>query len=438
VDVKKNIFLAVALFAAGVIFTGFLYAAAGEVEWYISNPAGMALERAMPLRALREKNALAVRDVPPEEVPSEIRKYYSAPWRISCSILYEDGKRVKTQWVFRDQMQTALFVAAISDNGSGFIEWYDDQGLLVEEQRLDSDGSGYFISYSYNDNILLKAEGHLVEAIPNESDAASEALPDDIDELVPGIAAAAGGLVGEDGLPLIESDMTAIPIVGELLGGTPVKAPEETVTSAADMARNPEGPVPIPEFFVAITGREGGPLWTDSYRYTRSKGLRSIERIFHSEDKPPELLRFPRFVPNGEMDVNFVDIPVGYASIFLSDITASNPPKIDYTFDNKRRVVTETFREEDDTVIGELKNIWANDHLESVTWSAPDEERRVEYHYNDSGELMSEKNYLNGALEREVERDGDSEIETLYKDGKAILQAVWVDGRKMSEKRVGR
>jgi hypothetical protein len=165
VDVKKNIFL-VCFLLAGIFFSGFLYAAIGEVEWYISNPAGMALERAMPLRALREKNALAVRESPPEELPVEIRKYYSAPWRVSCSVLYEDGKRVKTQWVFRDQMQTALFVAALSDDGSGFIEWYDDQGLLVEEQRLDADGSGYFISYSYRDNILLKVEGHIVEAVP--------------------------------------------------------------------------------------------------------------------------------------------------------------------------------------------------------------------------------------------------------------------------------
>ncbi|MDR2803780.1 MAG: hypothetical protein LBB22_05785, partial [Treponema sp.] len=141
----KNYILISFLFA-DIFFADSLFAAAGEVEWYISNPAGMALERAMPLRALREKNALAVREVKPEDVPGEIRKYYSEPWRISCSILYEDGKRVKTQWVFRDQMQVALFVAAISDNGAGFIEWYDDQGLLVEEQRLDADGSGYFIS----------------------------------------------------------------------------------------------------------------------------------------------------------------------------------------------------------------------------------------------------------------------------------------------------
>jgi hypothetical protein len=232
--------------------------------------------------------------------------------------------------------------------------------------------------------------------------------------------------------------MTATPIEGERLEGMPVKAPEETVISAANMARNPDGPAPIPEFFVAITGREGGPLWTDSYRYTRSKSLRSIERVFHTPNTPTELLHFPRFEPGGERDLNFVDTPVRNTSIFLSDVTGSNPPKIDYTFDNKRRVLTETFREEDDTVIGELKNIWEDDHLASVTWTAPGEERRVEYRYDDSGEFIRENNYLNGRLERGVERDGDREIETLYKDNKAVLQAVWIDGRKISEKRIGR
>jgi hypothetical protein len=375
--------------------------------------------------------------VPPEELPAEIRKYYSAPWRISCSVLYEDGRRIKTQWVFRDQVQTALFVAAIDDNGSGFIEWYDDRGFLVEEQRLDSDGSGYFISYSYRDNILLKAEGHLVEAVPQEPLDAAEALPDDIEELVPGIALPSDA-DEELGLPPVESNTEAISAEGELLKDAPVEATEKAAISAAEMARNPEGPAPIPEFFVAITGREGGPLWTDSYRYTRSRGLRSIERVFHSQDMPPELIRFPRFVPGGEMDINFVDTPTLYTSIFLADITGFNPPKIDYTFDNKRRILTETFREEDDTVIGELKNIWADDHLTSVIWTAPDEERRVEYQYDDSGELVRENNYLNETLERAVEQDGGREIETLYRDGRAILQAVWMDGRKISEKRLGR
>jgi hypothetical protein len=421
-----------------ISITAALYAADGEAEWFISNPAGMALERAMPLRALREKNALAVREVKPEDVPYQIRKYYTAPWRISCSVLYENGRRVKTQWVFRDQALTALFVAAISNNGSGFIEWYDDHGLLVEEQRLDSDGSGYFISYSYTDRTLLKAEARLVEAVPQEDvDAGEKAAANDTDESLPGIS-----IPVDEGKELPdENGMTeALVMDGFIpdLDGKPLPVPEDAVPFAAKLARSPEGPAAIPDFFVATSGREGGPVWTDFYRYTRAKGLRSIERVFHDQSKTPETLRFPRFVEGGPTDTDFVERPETYTSSFLSDITGFAPAKIDYTFDSKRRILTETYRDKEDAAIGEIKNVWTDDLLVLVSWSSPGDEREVVYEYDKAGERTGEKNYRNGALERAVARDGDREIETLFKNGKEILRAVWVDGKKVSEERIGR
>jgi hypothetical protein len=336
--VKKYLFLAglVSLAAA-------LYGAADDAEWYISNPAGMALERVTRLRALREKNALAVREVRPEDVPREIRKYYSAPWRITCSILYEDGKRIKTQWVYRDQAQMALFAAAISDNGSGFIEWYDDHGYLVEEQRLDADGSGYFIAYTYTDGVLLKADGRFVDAVPappETGEAGVADIMDEIEEAVPGIT------VPDEAAGLVES---LLPDSGL---ATPPDADVPPPRSAADMARNPDGPAPIPESFVAITGRESDTAWTDLYRYTRSRALRSIRRVFHNQDSPA-LVRFSRFVENSQNDVNFVETPVPYVSLFLTDVVNSAPAKVDYTFDSKRRIVTETFLDAEDAVMGE-------------------------------------------------------------------------------------
>jgi hypothetical protein len=419
-----------------IVLSAALYAAVGEVEWFISNPAGMALERAMPLRALREKNALAVREIGQEDLPYQIRKYYSAPWGITVSILYENGKRVKTQWVFRDQVQIALFVAAIDNNGSGFIEWYDDQGLLVEEQRLNADGSGYFISYSYTERTLLKAEARLVEALPQEEDAGEEAAVDAADELVPGIS-----IMEDEGPPPFVNGVTETSVTDELfpgLAGKPLDVPEDAVPSTAELTRNPEGPAAIPDSFVAATGREGGPVWTDFYRYTRSKGLRSIQRVFHEQDKIPETLKFPRFVEGGPEDIDFVDRPETYTSAFLADITDPAPPKIDYIFDSKRRIVTETHRGEDDAVIGEIKNTWTDNRLSSVTWNAPGDEREVLYEYDRAGERVGEKNYRNGVLERNVVRDGDREIETLFKNGREVLRAVWVDGKKVSEESIGR
>jgi hypothetical protein len=436
--VKKYLCLAGLLCLAAA-----LYGAADYAEWYISNPAGMALERVTRLRALREKNALAVREVRPEDVPREIRKYYSAPWRITCSILYEDGNRIKTQWVFRDQAQTALFAAAISDNGAGFIEWYDDHGFLVEEQRLDADGSGYFISYTYKDGILLKADGRLVDAVAaqpddtGEDDSSAETgeagdadagtdgiagMMDEIEGIIPGLT------IPDDAAGLVES---LLPDSG--LAGAP-EADVPPTRSAADMARNPDGPAPIPETFVAITGRESDMSWTDIYRYTRSKALRSIRRVFRNQDSTA-LVRFSRFVENSQSDVNFVEIPAPYVSLFLADAVNSAPAKVDYTFDSKRRVITETYFDAEDAVIGKLNNTWLDDHLVSVSWTAAGDERRVEYIYDDSGKRVKEENYRGEELERAVEFDGNRETERLYKDGKEILTIVWVEGRKISEER---
>ncbi|MDR1257101.1 MAG: hypothetical protein LBJ86_05085, partial [Spirochaetaceae bacterium] len=379
--------------------------------------------------ALRGKNALEVREVRPEDVPREIRKYYSAPWRIACSILYEDGKRIKTQWVFRDQAQMALFAAAISDNGTGFIEWYDDHGYIVEEQRLNADGSGYFVSYTYKDSFLLKAEGRFVDAVP-----APVSGEDDSAE-----TGAAAGIIGEieESIPGITVPDEAAELVESLLSGSGLDdAPEADVPtrSAADMARYPDGPAPIPETFVAITGRESDTAWTDFYRYTRSKSLRSIRRVFHNPDSAA-LVRFSRFVENGQSDINFVDTPAPYVSLFLTDAINLAPAKIDYTFDSKRRVVTETYLDAENAVIGELKNTWLDDHLVSVSWTAQQDERRVAYIYDDSGRRVREENYRADVLERAVEFDGSRETEHLYKDGKEMLSIVWVDGRKVSEER---
>jgi hypothetical protein len=431
VNIKKYIFLPLIFTLAST-----LYAAVNDVEWYISNPAGMALERTIQLRALREKNALAVREVSPENVPREIRKYYSPPWHITCNILYEDGKRVKTQWVFRDAAQTALFAAAISDDGSGFIEWYDDHGFLVEEQRLDADGAGYFISYSYKDGFLLKAEGHYVSALPAQADdeaddsGVEDLLPEEAGDMIRGILPPDGYAEAEE--LLLSEDVPAE--ITDIYGK--VEPPAPPVRSPAEMARNPDGPAPIPEFFVARTGRESGPVWTDSYRYTRTKNLRSIERVFHDKDKQIEVIRFPRFVENGENDINFVEVPAQYVSLFLSDIANSAPAKIDYTFDNKRRIVTATYRDGEDAVIGELKNTWMNDHLTLATWMADGDERQVVYVYDDNGNRIKEENFRNGVLERDVVFEGERETETLYKDGRAILRIKWIDGRKISEEPV--
>ncbi|GMO26803.1 MAG: hypothetical protein Ta2F_02380 [Termitinemataceae bacterium] len=491
-----------------------------ETQWYIANAAGMAIEKAFPLRALRSKNALAIKNIHPDELPAELKKYYLDPWNIVLSILYEDGKRLKTQWVFRDEAGLTLFVASISDNGSGFIEWYDDKGLIVEEQRLAEDGSGFFVSYTYKENTLIYAESHVVEAVKKEvkeevkaetenikdveassdseqsakiseekiegilenidtkdidksaiKDTAKKLLSDtsqiSSDMISTGISAAreAAKNAGID-IPFNEEDDEEIvkalaqgvaefeqeeikqgetkPIEADVLSEDALPPrnilPKEKVSQAV---RNIQGPAAVPDFFVARSGREGGLLWSDNYRYTRTASLRVIERTFYVEQTNYEQkdakhsVRFPRTI--AQVNIEALEKPISAQPLdaaFLQDVLLATPSKIIYKTDNKRRVLSETREDENGEVIGEVLYNWKGDILSSVEWHSKDDDRIVEYIYNNKKERISEKDYKNNVLERTVVLEDGKEIETLFKENKAILRAVWEEGRKISEKRL--
>ncbi|GMO52535.1 MAG: hypothetical protein Ta2G_10530 [Termitinemataceae bacterium] len=183
-------------------------------------------------------------------------------------------------------------------------------------------------------------------------------------------------------------------------------------------------------------------MWTDTYKYTRTASLRSIERVFHVKENDPETknirqtIRFPRLVPKElqEDETNVSTITAD--SSFLSDIFRNVPAKSVYKTDAKRRVITETRMDGEGGIIGEINNLWNNDRLSVVTWRGKDEERTVEYRYNKAGDRIGEVNYRNGVLERTVELiEGGKELEKLYINNQVILSAIWENGRKLSEER---
>jgi YD repeat-containing protein len=162
-----------------------------------------------------------------------------------------------------------------------------------------------------------------------------------------------------------------------------------------------------------------------------------VERRYYAVDVEQKLARltFPRFVANSEEDKNFVNPGAPLTSRFLLDIMVGST-KVIYTLDNKQRVVTETYRDEEDNVIGELANVWDGSRIKNITWISEGDKRFVEYTYNSAGDRISEKDYKDGILERSVVIDGDKEDETIYLYGKIVLRASWESGKKISEKRV--
>jgi hypothetical protein len=187
-----------------------------------------------------------------------------------------------------------------------------------------------------------------------------------------------------------------------------------------------------------LTGAKSAE-WSDIYRYARNNQLRAIERTYVAA-KTRTRVDLPRTIKDMSFEGSFFVSPVSaYSSAFLQDVLLDTGTNTVYTLNEKGRILTETRRDEDGEVSGTLTNTWDDDRIVSVAWEREDDKRRVDYTYDDDGELTTEKNYRNETLEREVEinHDGDGfeeeEIETLYLNGQPALRAVWQDGRKISE-----
>jgi hypothetical protein len=177
--------------------------------------------------------------------------------------------------------------------------------------------------------------------------------------------------------------------------------------------------------------------WSDVYRYARNNQLRAIDRTYTAA-KTRTRVDLPRTIKDMSFEGSFFVSPSSaYTSTFLQDVLLDTGTNTTYTLNEKGRILTETRHNEEGEVNGTLTNVWDDDRITSVIWEHQGDKRRVDYRYNDDGELTSEKNYRNETLEREVEihHDGDTEeeIETLYLNGQPALRAVWQDGRKIKE-----
>jgi hypothetical protein len=419
---------------------------AAAQDWYISNAAGMALEPAFSRLALRNKYALSVDRRLPGDIPGELAAYYDGAYTVELRTLYEEGEVSKRQWIFRDEAGRDRLAAAFSETGSGFIEEYDEQGLLREEHLIDAAGGDQIAAYSYRDGLLVKAEVRLKSPPPAEAEAPAGTAP------AAGPDASEPGPAGPDASGPASSGPDASgagPASGpDVSGAGPASGPDASEPGpagpdAAGPASGPDVSEAGPDTPAAGAGEEIlTDLWTDYYRYSRSRGLRAVDRVFHqavpAEGLPPVRLRFPHLILEAALaEEEFVGPAAAYASDFLQDIFTARTGRVLYTLDERGRILRETRYDEDGNILGELRNTWAGDRLASVGWVSGEDERLSEYDYDGEGNRIAERSYNKGALERVVRREGEEEVEELYMNGVVILRAVWgKDGRKISEERV--
>ncbi|MDR2028933.1 MAG: hypothetical protein LBP93_05280 [Treponema sp.] len=416
-----------------------LSAAGFAQDWYISNAAGMTLERAFSRLALRNKYALSIETIAREDFPERLRAFYNPEYQPELRTLYENGEESRRQWIFKDGQGISRLVAVFNGDGSGFIELYDPNELITGEYRIAADGSEYITRYIYNNSLLIRAETRRFTPPPpppaeDEAETGDEAESGDGAAPGGGAAPANGAVLGSGTAP----GTGAAPGNGVVPGSE--TAPEDEARAGDPWAATVEPGAGGLMGEIGGENREGvlEDMWTDYYRYSRFYSLRAVERRYHQalpEEQAPVRLQFPHMVLQAA-EQEFIAPGSSYGSGFFSEILVNSGDRVLYTTDERGRVLTETRKDEDDVVLGELQNTWSGDRLASVSWKAGENEQLTEYEYNEDGDRVLERNYVNGVLERVVRREGEQEVEELYMNGVVILRALWEDGRKISEERV--
>ena len=387
-------------------------AGAAEIRWYRSNSSGLALELiSSRLAALRYEYCLSVERKYRWELPAFLAPYYDDFFLIELRTLFEKGEVFRYQWIFRDAPGTVRLTAAgtvrlfseeepvnkespndesdsEADEGkrSGFLEIMDSDGAITREIRFEEDSSEWEFLFFYDSNVLTRAETLFRPPRDNSPEEETQASAEEAD-------------------------------TGE--------AADEPDTDVPRIARGD-----------ARTSSGFVPVSTDYYRYTRAGSLRAVDRVLHEGAGTASRITFPRIGPDVPYDEGLSIRAMSYTSEFLADIRSPEGASITYSMDSRGRILSEVWKNSDGEILGELRNTWADDRLQTVLWKSPDEERRVEYEYDSGGNRTAERNFRQDVLERSVSVMGDVEVEEIYMNGRVILRAYWEKGLKISEERV--
>jgi hypothetical protein len=194
------------------------------------------------------------------------------------------------------------------------------------------------------------------------------------------------------------------------------------------------------------------PLWSDTFRYTRSNLLRKVERIFYRAGTALEAAQgrssLLPVIPETPANLDLREAPPipgfvnpgspydsGIMTEVLQSIYSVSAARVVYDTDSQGRVIAETRYDKNDKILAEITNEWSGDRIRVIRWSAGPDQGRIVFRYSGK-DRVGEEDYRNGELERTVKTRGNEEIEEIYMNGKPILRATWQNGRKVSEERL--
>jgi hypothetical protein len=416
-------------------------------RWYRSNSGGMMLEE-IPSRlaAMRNEYALVSDFIEQDELPEILLPYYDGHY-IEIRVLYRNREELRRQWIFRDANGLYRLVAVFmeAENDSPKTDEAATSDTLADEAAppAEDDSAGSAASDADVEKVADNATTGGTEAANGTPGGDAEKVADNAP------AAAGAETVDEkDGETASAEHRVAayrnlsgfIEIYGDnfllereivFFGEDDVRETEYVYnkgtlirTEAAQSSR-------------ADSGENAQKIYTDNYRYHRSGSLRSVERTYHERlEGENAILRFAHRVLDAAATSMFQTEQVFLSTEFFDEYSVESEQKTIFTTDERNRILTQTLLDSDGEAIWVIRNIWSGDRIASSLKTEGEDQKLNEYEYNGNGDIVTERNFHNGILQRQMRIEGNREIEELYMNGVVVLRAVWEDGRKVSEQRV--
>jgi hypothetical protein len=393
----STITITTALLALGIFLaaqesaeTSPIVAASVPIRWYRSNASGLEIEL-IPSRlaAMRNEYCVSVEVIGqqrlPGIIPRNIVSYYTEGYSVEFKVLYENSKEIRRQWIFRDSSGLGRLAA------SGTADFFSSVIRRGDESEDPDEVKGYIE--------VRNSEGYVTREFQYDEDLSEWDFRYYYREGI--LLRAETWLKGPPPPAVVES-----------------KGEREALTVAARKE-------PVFEC-----------LFTDYYRYSRSGSLRAIDRTIHERAGERTRVGFPALSPRVSQAHELATQAGIYTTAYFLGAGNLEGLSIVYSLDNRGRILSEISRNKEGKIVGELKNDWSGDRLQSVVWKSGDDDRRIEFEYDKDKNPLVERNFRKGVLERIVTIDGDDEVEEIFMNGILILRAYWEKGLKISEERV--
>ena len=386
--------------------------------WFRSNSAGMALEEMQSrFKALRYPYALAIIYVSDEEIPEYLASYFEENYYVEVRILYKNNEQIRTQWIFRDGNGTTRLNAVFFEPEPEI----ETEIEIPQKQEAAQAAAQVVAAQIVAQNAAQTAE---------QAAALEEALLEEYEEEINNKEITIlKDIKSRRGFIEIFDDKTFLLSEFRYFEDGKVEKTEYTIKDNLLITAS---------YFVSIKNdKDFKPSYIDYYRYNRSLSLRNIERVFQDDlSLPPATMSFPRRIMDSLKAGVAISEKINLYPDFFGNIFVGAGYKMDFNIDDKGRILGQTLYDEEQKLVWTIQNTWKDNRIVSTTKTEGAITLSAEYSYNKDGEIIGEKNYKNGVLERVVSIDGDKEIEELYMNNTVVLRAVWEDGRKISETRI--